>query len=208
MIQKKIFTIWLNKEKKLPPLVKMCIESQKIPGYEHKIITLENCFKDSQYIKDCLKAGAGWSKISDYLRAYYLYNEGGIYLDADVQVVPGKNFDALLKHRMFAARERLGWVGTAVIGSEPGHPFIKKWMEVIERDFKGDDEKYVEASVELISKACYDRNWKNREKWRWDIDGFEVYSHDYFYPYDHLNGTINMTENTITYHYFLKSWTK
>ena len=84
----------------------------------------------------------------------------------------------------------------------------EEWLEVIEKDFRGDDEKYVEASVELITKAYYDRNWNNEEKWRWDIDGFEVYSHDYFYPYDHLNGTINMTENTITFHFFQKSWTK
>lgn len=211
MIPKRIISIWLNENPILPPLVKMCVQNQKRfcrdNNYEFVPITLNNCFKDSKYIKDCLSAGAGWSKISDYLRAHYLYTEGGIYLDTDVFIVPGKNFDALLENRMFAARENMGWVGTAVLGSEAGHPFIKSWMDMVEKDFRGDDEKYVEASVELISKGCYERNWNNNKKWDWDISGFEVYSHDYFYPYDHLTGTMNMTESTITIHFFMKSWT-
>ena len=208
MIPPRIYTIWLNENKKLPPLVEMCVGSHKLDGYEHKMITLDNCFKDSEYIQQCLnsKAPGKWSKASDYLRMYYLYNEGGIYLDADVQIVPNKNFTHLLKYRGFAAREYNGFVGTAVIGFEAKHPFLKEWINAVEHNFRGDDNKCFESSVELLSRGCYERNWTNDPKWQWDDDGLEVFDPDYFYPYNHQDGSLNMTDRTITFHYFMKSW--
>ena len=56
MIRKKIWTIWLSLDNKpLSPLIQRCIDSQKIPGYEHEIITLDNCYKGSAYVKEALE---------------------------------------------------------------------------------------------------------------------------------------------------------
>ena len=202
-IPKTIFTIWLNENNKVPPLIKICIDSQKIAGYEHRLITLDNCFKDSKYIKECLASKLPtkkWTKASDYLRMHYLRTEGGIYLDADVFVVKGKNFDDLLGNRVFVGRERNGWLGTAVVASEPKHPFVRTWMGTVEANFKGDDDKCFQASMELLTKGYHE--------WGWDKGGFEVYPDDYFYPYNHEDGTMNMTDNTRAIHFFYKSWQK
>jgi glycosyltransferase involved in cell wall biosynthesis len=200
-IPKKIFTIWLNKEKELPPLIQKCINSQKLEGYEHKLITLDNCFKDSNYIQSFLSLSDDqkiWTKATDYLRIYYLYTEGGIYLDADVEVLQAKTFDHLLNARMFVARETNGYLGSAVIGAEKGYPFLKQWLDAMTTEFKGDDNKYFEPSMELLTVGYHERNWYK--------EGFVILSYDYFFPYDHLNNTVNITDNTIAYHYFAKGW--
>lgn len=201
MIPKRIFSIWLSEEAKIPPLVRMCIESQKIEGYEHRLITLDNCFKDSEYMQQCLESPhhkLRWCKASDYLRMHYLLTEGGIYLDADVAVVPGKNFDNLLYNRMFVGRERNGWLGSAVVASEPNHPFVAEWMRAVEEKFRGDDQLCFESSMELLTKGYHELGWS--------MDGIKVLRDDYFYPYNHEDGTMHFTENTKTIHYFLKSW--
>ncbi len=201
MIPKKIFAIWLNEKGEIPPLVKMCIESQKVEGYEHKLITLDNCYKDSKYIKECIASPhqkQKWCKASDYLRMHYLQTEGGIYLDADVFVVPGKNFDDLLSNRMFAGKERSSWTGSAVVASEANHPFVAQWKKTVEERFKGDDTFCFEASMELLTKGYHE--------WGWSMDGFVLYPDDYFYPYNHEDSTMNFTENTRTIHYFMKTW--
>src|SRR3990167_3802609 len=198
MIPRKIWTCWFGEE--MPPLVKMCVDSQlRVAGYIHEVIGIDLSrfqMSESKYIKECLNSPyptKKWCKLSDYLRMYYLYNFGGIYLDADVQVMPGKNFDGLLYNKMFAGRERNGWIGSAVIGAEPNHPFIKKWMETVETNFKGDDDKCFESSMELLAKGYHE--------WNWDTTGFGIYTDDFFYPYNHEDGTVNYTKDTICYHH-------
>ena len=95
-MDKKIFTIWLQESGEMPEMIRRCVESQKIEGYEFKLITLDNCFRDSKYMRECLDSphlSKRWCKASDYLRMHYLLNEGGIYMDADVEILPDRNFD-------------------------------------------------------------------------------------------------------------------
>ena len=201
MIPKQIFSVWLSEDGTIPPLVRMCIESQKLDGYKYELITLENCFKDSKYIQECINSPHDkqkWCKASDYLRMYYLQEEGGIYLDADVFVIPGKNFDDLLNNRMFVGRERNGWLGTSVVASEPQHAFVKQWKKTVEENFRGDDQLCFESSMELLTKGYHELGWS--------MDGIQVLPDDYFFPYNHEDGTMNFTENTKSIHYFMKSW--
>lgn len=196
-IPKTITTFWFSSEGRMPPLIQKCIESQKIPGYEHRLITLDNCFKDHWYVQQAI-AAKKFVKLTDFLRMYYLYTDGGVTLDADVEILPGKNFDSLLNHRMFAAKENNGFIGVAVMGSEKGHPFVKKWMEWVESNFRGDDSLNFESSMEPVVHGYYE--------WGWDIDGFELVPTNVLYPYDHQSGSIIMKDDTITYHHFFKSW--
>ena len=189
-IPKIIWTIWLSDKKTFPPLIKKCIKTHSVEGYEHKMITLDNCFRN-KYVEDAIRVKM-WGKACDYLRCHYLIEEGGIYLDADVEMYPGKNFDSLLDNKIFAGRENNNFVNTAVLGAEKGCQTLKDHLkEVLER-FKGDDGLYFQSSVELITPRLY------REA--------RVLSPDYFYPYDHQQGTFTITPNTICKHHFFKSW--
>lgn len=93
-----------------------------------------------------------WAFVSDYVRLYAVYTEGGIYLDTDVYVL--KRFDDFLEHDYFTSLEFDGStkifedvknsdldniqdVGqirleAAIFGSIKGHPYLKdcmKWYE-------------------------------------------------------------------------------
>jgi mannosyltransferase OCH1-like enzyme len=191
MIPKTIFTIWLSEKREMPETVQKCIPTHKIEGYQWKLITLANCYH-CKYVDDAIKAKQ-WGKACDYLRIWYLIDEGGIYLDADVAMLPNKNFDGLLNNPIFAAYENNKFINTAVIGAEKDNQTLKDHLRRVERSFKGDDGLYFESSIEIFTPRMYK-------------SGGLILPPEYFYPYDHQAGTVNITKNTICYHFFLKSW--
>ena len=80
-------------------------------------------------IKRCMKTWKAkkWAFVSDYIRAYAIYNEGGIYLDTDNIVV--RNLDPLLENRAFVGYETPDFAFTACFGAEKGHPFLKDMLD-------------------------------------------------------------------------------
>lgn len=196
MIPKRIFTIWLSEDKELPDIVAECIPTHELPGYEHWMITLETCFKSSRYISECL-AAKNWVKASDFLRIFYLYTEGGIYLDADVKVL--KDFDDLLDNKVFLCKEEsTNYFVQAVLGAEAGHPVLHRYLGMVERNFRGDGDLVFEAGMRLWTDVV---TWANKE----DL-GIRVYPQEYFMPFDNITKRERITENTRTYHYFMNSW--
>lgn len=191
-IPKRIFTIWLSEDGSMPELVKKCVASQKIDGYEHHLITLENCYKN-EYIKNAISAKK-WVKAVDYLRAWYVHEYGGIYLDADVEVL--KPFDGLLSNGLFASHENNGFISNAVFGAVAGHPALAEYLNAVHNRFTGDDDKIFESGMGLFTDILYPHNGK----------GVTIYPPEYFIPYDHQQNTTNITDNTRTYHHFMKSW--
>lgn len=136
MIPKRIITIWLS-DKPTPELVKKCITSQDIEEYEHIVVTLDFVYRGSEYVNKCLD-NKDWVRAADYLRLYYLNKYGGVYLDADCEVFPGKNLDTFLKNRMFVFKEASGYLNNGYIGSEPDHPFLKYVLNTMEHNFRFD----------------------------------------------------------------------
>ena len=197
MIPKRIFTIWLNDNPKLPVLVKKCIESQKILNYEHRLITLENTDRDSIYVRECIEA-KNWVKASDYLRMYYIWKEGGIFLDADMEILSGKNFDDMLDTRFFTGYEFRGFIANSGCGSEPGHPLLKMYMDLLDRNFKGAGDMVFEPGLRLF---CDLLTMSDRDKL-----GVKIYSTDYFYPYNHVTKEVKITNNTRVYHHYITTW--
>lgn len=195
MIPKIIYDIWLNDNPKMPPMVEMCYKLQQVPGYEHRLITLENCYRN-KYIQDAIDAKQ-WGKASDYLRCYYLIQTGGIHLDADVFVLPDKNFDHLLDSQIFAGAENNRFVNTAVMGAVKDCQLLKDHLEEVERRFKGNDGLFFESSVEIFTYRIYGAR---------DRGEATILSPETFYPYDHQRNTIIIKDDTITFHLFMKSW--
>lgn len=191
IIPKIIYTIWLGNE--APDFIQKCIKTHIIEGYEHRMITLENIPTNIEYVNKAI-AAKKWVKAADYLRMWYLDNYGGIYLDADMEVLPNKNFDDLLCHQMFAAMEENRFVANSLIGSIKGHPLFKKYFEKVESNFKGDDDKYFESSMEIFTPLAY------------EDPTVKVLQPEYFFPYNWQTGVINVTDKTIAFHQFAKSW--
>ena len=193
-IPKRVFTIWLNDSDVLPPLIQKCVLTHDIPGYEHVHITMHNYYKGSEYVNDAIRAKQ-WGKACDYLRIYYLIEMGGVYIDMDIEMLPGKNFNNLLDRDIFAARENNMFINTAVLGAKKGNRLLKEHLQEVVSKFKGDDGLFFESSIEIFTPRYYAS--KN-----------QVLEPEYFYPYDHQRNTTDIKDHTICYHHFFKSWVK
>ncbi len=175
----------------MPEWIKECVKTHGIEGYDHELITLENCFKGTRYIKECIEAKR-WAKAADYLRIHYLNKYGGVYLDSDVKVL--KPFYDLLQDKMFVGEEENGFVSNAIIGSIPEHPILQDYLGKVERNFIGGGDLVFQPGMYL---------WTEITRYSKDVS---IYPPEYFLPYNHhLNRTI-ITENTRTIHFFNKSW--
>jgi glycosyltransferase involved in cell wall biosynthesis len=194
-IPKQIYSVWFSEEP-IPQQIQKILDSQKIEGYKHILFTLDTmpACQDG-YFKEAIKAKK-WVKACDYLRAWVLYNFGGIFLDADMEILPGKNFDDMLNDKMFVGREENGFLGYSLVGSMPKHPAFKEYLETVVKNFKGDDDKFFESSQELFSHLVL-------EEPRKDV---KVYPALYFFPYNWQKGSIDVKPYTKTFHHFYHTW--
>jgi hypothetical protein len=128
---------------------------------------------------------------------YYLYTEGGIYLDADTEVLEGKNFDEFLDYKMFVCKEDNGFIANGIVGSIQDHPLLGDFLNYVEQNFKGDDNKIFEAGMEIFTKMVYGA----KPKW-----GIKIFPQEVFLPFNHQTGITNITDRTITYHHYTKFW--
>lgn len=198
MIPKRIISMWIGPE--MPDIVKKCVATHKLEGYEHLWID-NNTLRDHQeffttYLVECLEAKL-YGKASDYLRICLLERYGGIYLDADTEVL--KPFDDVLDNELFACEEENMFVANGIIGAVPHHPMLAHYKGLIERNFRGSGELVFQAGMFLWTELVKHSEWSN---------GVKLYPADWFLPYNHQTGITRMTENTHTNHYYLKSWLK
>jgi mannosyltransferase OCH1-like enzyme len=204
MIPRRIFTIWTS-EDPTPPLIERCIKSHQIPGYEHRLITKDNIYLGSQFVNDAFMAKEKlgtkrWCKVSDFLRSYYLWAMGGIYLDADMEVLPGKNFDDLLDNKMFISKDEAGNFASTAMGAEAGHPFLGYIIGQMDDNFKGNGGMVWEPGFLFFTESM--------KKFGQFDPTIKVFESDVFFPYHWEDKTINITPNTKVYHHYFGSWTK
>ena len=199
MIPKKIHYVWVGGTPK-PNDIKKCMKSWKkyLPDYEIKEWNENNFDIDSHpFCKQAYKAKK-WAFVSDYIRAYAIYNEGGIYLDTDNIVV--RNLDPLLSNRAFVGYETPDYAFTACFGAEKGHPFLKDMLDFYDSftfEFdKNDQLKNVNTrTVSDLLVEKYDCKLGNIEQ---DLrDGIKVYKDDVL---------CNPSINSYTIHVFTGTW--
>jgi mannosyltransferase OCH1-like enzyme len=179
----------------------MCINTWRrvCPEYEvilwnEENLEMDGLMKTNAFFNECIKRGL-WAFASDYLRLYILYNEGGIYLDTDVEVV--KPFDSLLEYSFFVGLENGDYIGTGVIGAEIQSREVKRLLEFYEKEI---------WNVDFYNNPIIFKNLIQKEP-----DTFAsctVLPQDYFSPYtpgDSHNELIG-TDNTLCIHWYNASW--
>ena len=194
MIQKNIISIWIGSDTP-PDLIQKCLNTAKIEGFNHVFIDNRTDLSGipSTYLKACL-AAKKWAKAADWLRLYFLYENGGVYLDADMEVLYPEKLAPLLDNDLFVCKEENGFIANSAIGACKGHPLLKMCLEEMEK-MDGSDDKVFEYGMELFTKHCY--AWPSQVK---------ILTPDYFFPYNHETGENKETLNTICIHHFYKTW--
>jgi glycosyltransferase EpsD len=126
-----IHYVWMGKGKKNKTIQKCMKTWKKLNGY--KIIEWnEDNFdvNSNDFVKKAYQLKK-WAFVSDYIRAYAIYNYGGVYFDTDILLV--KKIDNLLNNRAFVGYESSDMPFTAVFGAEKHHPFVKKILDYYDK---------------------------------------------------------------------------
>lgn len=162
MIPKKIHFIWVGGKEKPKDILK-CMKTWKKHLKDYEIIEWneQNFDIHSHPFAEAAYKAKKWAYVSDYIRSYVIYHEGGIYVDTDVLVLD--NFDRFLDHRAFVGFERPDFPFTAVFGAEKGHPLVKDMLDYYDNldsysfDFKSNNT--ISVSDILVEKyGCVKNN--------------------------------------------------
>ena len=101
MIPKIIHYCWFGRNPK-PKLAEKCIKSWKKYCPEYEIIEWNEDNYDLSsaplYVRQAYEAKR-WAFVTDYIRLQVIYENGGIYLDTDVEL--RKSLDPLLVHQAY-----------------------------------------------------------------------------------------------------------
>ncbi len=205
-IPKIIHFCWMSGEP-YPDDIQECIDSWKkvMPDYDIRLWSKKNFDINScQYIKeamDCKK----YAFVSDYIRLYALYHEGGIYLDSDVKAI--RPFDELLDERAFIGFESGGRLGPWLIASEKGNKLIKELLDY----YTGKSFYLPSGEMDLTPNTVPVTNILVRHGLLPDnkvqkLTDMTIYPEEYFCPKNPWNGKINITDKTIAMHLFKGAW--
>lgn len=205
-IPKIIHFCWMSGED-YPELIKKCISSwkEKLLDYEIKLWNADNFNVNMcRYTKEAFVAKK-YAFVSDYVRLYALYYEGGIYLDSDIEVL--RKFDDLLNNNAFTGFENSNSVAAWILGSEKGNPIFKEFLEYYkDKPFILSDGTYdLTPNPILITEICKKHGLALNGK-RQELDNITVYPSDFFNPYTRANEGLNITANTYCIHYYNGSW--
>lgn len=201
MIPKKIHYIWFGKGEK-NDRVKHCIESWEkyLPDYE--IIEWNEDNFDINYNDFTKKAyeEKKWAYVADVARLYILYNEGGIYMDTDVEVY--KPLDEFLSNEGFIGFEDTHYLSTGTIGCEKNNPIMKYLLDFYNcidfipysfwKDYINNQETSPCIVSNLFSLLGLDRDRDEEQH----IKHFTIYPRMYFHTKD----------EGYTYHSWNGSW--
>lgn len=207
MIPKKIHYCWFG-GKPLPEDAKKCIASWRrcLPDYEIKEWNESNFNIDSNlYVRQAYESKK-FAFVTDYVRLFALANEGGIYMDTDVEVL--KSFDPFLHHTAFSGFENNNFVPTGMMASVKGGKWVSELLEEYNhRTFVMEDGTVDTTSNTVTITRYMVKAGLRQDNSYQDFEGLvTMYPSDYFCPKDHATGEIKLTANSVCIHHFACSW--
>lgn len=208
MIPKTIHYCWFGGHP-LPEETQYYIDSWRKFCPDYEIIQWnESNFDVSQnpYCREAYEAQK-WAFVSDYARLKVLYDHGGIYMDADVEVV--KNLDVLLQYRAFSGFESDQHIPTGTMGAIRGND----WIQALLQDY--DDRHFLrnDGTYDMTTNVVRITNL-TQQRYGVRLDNtLQIFgNHMALFPFDWLcaksyeTGEILRTDNTLTIHHFAGSW--
>lgn len=231
MIPKKIHYCWFG-NKPLSKEMLSYIETWKECCPDYEIIRWDESRFDVHHSIPFVKEAYEHKKyafVSDYVRLYALYNEGGIYMDTDVKLL--KSLDSFLDNRFFTSieyiednvrilhvKERLNMDGTkknpddiivgigivsAIWGVEACHPYILDCIKFYQdKTFvQSDGSFYDKVILTVVMALCAEKyGFKYIDGEQMLNEGMRIYPREYF---TYVN---SCTKDSVALHMAYNSW--
>ena len=235
MIPKTIHYCWFGTDP-IPYSLQKCMQSWKkvLPDYKWRLWSAKDFDMNLIPWTEEAFSQRAMAFVTDYVRLYALYHEGGIYMDTDVLVK--KSFDPFLQYSCFTAIEyhpemieadpeaktrltedgknrypgtRVPGLGlqAAILGAEKGHPYLKAAMQFYETHhfLQPDGSWYTkEIAPDILAQAAEQFGLK------YNKDITQALSENMLIlPYTKLGGAYTqVTKETIAVHLSKGGWRK
>ena len=206
MIPKKIHYCWFGGGEK-PALAEKCIQSWRKFCPDWQIIEWNESNFDldaNAYVRYCYD-NKKWAFLSDYVRLAVVSAQGGVYFDTDVELL--KPLDDLLGYGAFYSFETAEIVNTGQgFGSEANHPTVEAMVRqylAMQPDGEGN---FPLTPCPALNTAALKPLGLCCDGSRQNVAGAEILPVDYMNPYDEPAGRLRKTENTLSIHWYSKSW--
>lgn len=206
MIPKKIHYCWFGGQEK-PKLAQKCIASWHKFCRDYEIIEWNEDNFDIQkypYAQYCFEQKK-WAFLSDFARLVVVAEQGGLYFDTDVELI--KNPDGLLCYEAFCGFENDSHVATGLgFGAEANHPTILAMRQQY-LDMEPDEQgAYPMVVCPALNTAALMPFGLVLNGCRQNVGGAEILPQEYLNPYNDLTGEMEKTVNTVSVHWYSKSW--
>lgn len=206
MIPKRIHYCWFGRGEK-PKLAKKCIASWKkfCPEYEIIEWNEDNFDLDyNGYTRYCYD-NKKWAFLSDFVRLVVVAEHGGLYFDTDVELL--KSPDELLQYGAFYSFENDSNINTGEgFGAEAGHRTVVAMKQLYERMEPDSNGAYLVSPCPALNTQALLPFGLNPNGARQNVADAEILPVEYLNPYDDPTGRLNTTRNTISVHWYSKSW--
>lgn len=213
MIPKVIHYCWFG-HGPIPKLYQACIATwrEKMPDYEIKLWNEDNF--DVNIILYTAQAYAlhKYAFVSDYARFWILYHYGGIYLDADVELL--KSLDPIIEKGPYMGclnvvskpGDKLLVSSGLGIACEAGNPIVGDLMKIYgQKTFEFQSSGVQETEVTIGTQYLRQHGLANINSIQ-TVEGINIYPAEYFGA--RLTAMLNVpfTENSYSIHHFEGSW--
>lgn len=210
-IPKIIHYCWVGGNPK-PQSVIYCIDSWKkhCPDYEIIEWNEENYdFSKNKYMKDAYERKK-WGFVPDYARLDIVYEQGGVYLDTDVEII--KSLDTLLENQCFFCFEDTGDGENYIncghgFGAVPHHEVIKNVRDLYDKvsfiNEDGTSNLLASPYYTTLALKQYGVMQKNCDQ---KIRDVQIYASDVLCPKSFRTGQLHKTKRTVSIHHFTASW--
>lgn len=211
-IPKKIHYCWFGR-KPLPESAKKCMASwhKYLPDYEIVEWNEDNFDVNAiPYTAQAYSVGK-YAFVSDYARFKILYEHGGLYFDTDVEVIrpmddiiaagPFMGFETDMPSKYATVNPGLG------LGAYSRMDFYNKILtEYSGFRFLNDDGTLDQTTIVMYTTYLLQRNGLSENEGIQRVMGMNLYPSEYFNPLDDATGKLRVTPNTVSIHWYSKTW--
>lgn len=207
MIPKVIHYCWFG-GKPLPSDVKKCLTSWRRFCPDYQIICWDETNFDVSQHPFCESAYAqgAWSFVSDWARLKVIYDNGGIYLDTDVELV--KNLDFLLDNLCYIGIQQNGRLCNTGLGfgAEKANPVVNAMLDKY-RTLKFDVTQMSQLACPFSNHSVFSELGYSYTDEIVNLKDATVYPCRFFDPIAPGKDSENMfCSETVSIHHYSNSW--